>query len=402
MLELEEARQRILSTLSPLGAESIALTTATGRILAAPATSPLDLPPFDNSAMDGYAVQSADLATAGLDQPVPLQLRGRVAAGEVFDGAITSGSCVRLFTGSPLPAGADAVVMQEDTRVDATRPTVIWFHDTVKPWENVRFRGEDVKRSATMANAGDALTVGRVGLLAAVGLDKVVVGVPPQVALLATGSELIEGGRPPAPGKIYESNRAMLAALVRQAGGVPIIFPLVEDTLTATRNALRDAAAQCHVVVTAGGVSVGEFDFVKQAFEELGGELAFWRVAIKPGKPFVFGRSHGKFLFGLPGNPVSALVTFLLLVRPALRRLQGATDPALPKSFGVLVEPLENPGDRRHFVRVFLDEHGRVRSTGAQASHILSSLAQANALVDVPPHATLPVGATVPVIRWEV
>jgi len=225
--------------------------------------------------------------------------------------------------------------------------------------------------------------------------------VSPRVALLATGSELIEGGLPPAPGKIYESNRSMLAALVRQAGGVPIILPLVEDTLTATRNALRDAVAQCDVVVTAGGVSVGEFDFVKQAFEELGGELAFWRVAIRPGKPFVFGRSHGKFLFGLPGNPVSALVTFLLLVRPALRRLQGATDPALPKSFGVLVEPLENPGDRRHFMRVFLDEHGDVRSTGVQSSHILSSLAQANGLVDVPPHATLSAGATVPVIRWE-
>jgi len=402
MLELEEARQRILSAVSPLGSESVSLTAAAGRVLATQVASPLDLPPFDNSAVDGYAVQSADLATAARDQPVSLQLRGRVAAGEVFDGAIESGSCVRLFTGSPLPAAADAVIMQEETHVDATQPAVVWFHDTVKPWENIRLRGEDVKRGVPVARAGDGLTTGHVGLLGAVGFCEVTVGVSPQVAVLATGSELVESGLPLPPGRIYESNRSMLAALVKQAGGVPRIFPIVQDTLAATRNALLEAVTRCDVVVTSGGVSVGEFDFVKQAFEELGGELEFWRVAIKPGKPFVFGRSHGRLLFGLPGNPISALVTFLLLVRPALRRLQGATDPDLPKSLGVLDEPLENSGDRRHFMRVFLDDRSHVRSAGVQASHILSSLALANGLVDVPPRATVPVGASVSVMRWEV
>ena len=401
MLELEEARHRILSTVSPLGSESVAPLAAAGRVSAAPVVSPIDLPLFDNSAMDGFAVQSADIASAKLDRPVRLQLRGRIAAGEAPDQTVTSGSCVRLFTGSPLPRGADAVVMQEDTRVDGAQPEFVWFHDSVRPWENVRLRGEDVKSGALVINSGETLTVGRIGLLAALGLNEVIVGKSPRVALLATGSELVEGGCPLAPGRIYESNRVMLASLVRRAGGVPVVFPLVQDTLAATRNALREALTGCDAVVTTGGVSVGEFDFVKKAFEELGGELAFWRVAIKPGKPFAFGHSDGKLLFGLPGNPISALVAFLLLVRPALRRLQGASDPAIPASVGVLAEPLENRGDRRHFMRVFLDEKGSVRSTGLQASHVLGSLARANGLVDVPPRTTLQEGATVQVTQWE-
>jgi molybdopterin molybdotransferase len=245
------------------------------------------------------------------------------------------------------------------------------------------------------------VTFGRIGLFAAAGLSELRVSRQPRVGLLATGNELVESGRPLQPGQIYESNRAMLAELVKRAGARPEIFPLVPDTMEATRAALENALARCDAAITTGGVSVGEFDFVKAAFEQMGGELNLWRVAIKPGKPFVFGRAGGKLLFGLPGNPVSALVTFLLLAHPALARMQGAGETGLSECPGMLTGPLTNPADRRHFMHVVQDRAGRVRSAGAQASHLLSSIACANGLVDVPPHTTLASGATVTVLRWD-
>jgi molybdopterin molybdotransferase len=220
------------------------------------------------------------------------------------------------------------------------------------------------------------------------------------VGLLATGSELLVAGQPLAPGKIYESNRLALSVLVNRVGAIPKIFPLVPDTRADTLAALKKAFAECDIVITSGGVSVGEMDFVKSAFEEIGGSLEFWKVAIRPGRPFVFGRFREKFLFGLPGNPVSAFVTFLLLVRPALLRWQGATAVDLPVSLGVLAEPISNSGDRRHFMRVTMDAEGRIRSAGIQGSHVLSSLANANGLLDLPPKTILPVGTTVAVMRW--
>jgi molybdopterin molybdotransferase len=221
------------------------------------------------------------------------------------------------------------------------------------------------------------------------------------VALLATGSELREAGTELGSGQIYESNRIGLAALISNAGAVARILPLVSDDLEGTRRALEKAFAHADIVVTCGGVSVGEFDFVKQAFEQMGGKLDFWKVAIKPGRPFVCGQWKGKLLFGLPGNPVSAHVTFLLLVRPAVLRYQGATEVRLPVSHGELAEPLDNRGSkRRHFIRVMTSE-GKVCSAGVQASHVLSSLAEANGLVDVPPDAIVPAGTFVQVLRWE-
>ncbi|MDB6110578.1 MAG: Molybdenum cofactor synthesis domain protein [Pedosphaera sp.] len=401
MLEYEAALARILATIPATQPERVPLAQAHRRILAERILSPLDLPPFDNSAMDGYAVRAKDVQGATTDSPKSLRLRGKVAAGETFTGAVETGGCVRIFTGSPLPPGADAVIMQEDTRTDPSKPDTVWFLDAVKPWENVRFRGEDMKHGVVADEAGGELSAGRVNLLAALGLAGVMVGKQPLTGLLASGSELIEAGQPLTPGGIYESNRIGLAALITQAGAVPKVFPLVKDTLAETREALAAAFAECDVVITSGGVSVGELDFIKSAFEELGGELQFWKVAIKPGRPFVFGQWRGKFLFGLPGNPVSAFVTFLLLVRPALRRWQGAAEVNLPRQTAALAESLSNSGGRRHFMRVRIDDAGLVRSAGTQASHILHSLASANALVDVPPGTTLPAGSPVQALRWE-
>lgn len=400
MLELEDALARMLSALPAPEAESAAVIAACGRVLLEPARAPAPLPPFDNSAMDGYALRAADTVSASSAHPVRLRIAGKTAAGETFPGQVGPNQCVRLFTGSPLPHGADAVVMQEDTRFDPSLPGEVLVLEAAKPWENVRLQGEDIKPGTEITARGTVLGIGHISLLAAAGIAKVQAGRRPHVALLATGSELREPGQPLAPGQIYESNRAGLAPLIQRAGGVPTVFPLVPDTLSETRASLETAFRERDIVVTSGGVSVGEMDFVKRAFEEIGGELQFWKVAIKPGRPFVFGRLGKKFLFGLPGNPVSALVTCLLLVRPALLRWQGAVDVS-PRTWpGVLADPLVNDGPRRHFLRVRVDAQGAVRSSGTQASHMLSSLAAANGLVDVPPATTLPQGATVPVIVW--
>lgn len=402
MLELEQALEKILSSIPAPKSERIPLSEAHRRVIVEQVLSATPLPAFDNSSVDGYAIRAADVEQANSNNPVSLSLVGKVTAGESFAGQLSSGQCIRIFTGSPLPTGADSVVMQEDTRLDAGSPQAVWFLDSVKPWENVRFRSEDVKRGDVLAWNGDILNAAQAGLLAATGVAHVNVGSRPALALIATGSELKEAGVAQlAAGQIYESNRAGLAPLIENAGGLPVIFPIVPDDVGATRDALERAFSACDMVVTCGGVSVGEMDFVKSAFEELGGHLEFWKVAIKPGRPFVFGCNGDKFLLGLPGNPVSAFVTFLLLVRPAILRWQGAARTGLPASCGTLAEPFSNPGGRRHFMRVVVDAKGLVRSAGTQASHILSSLARAQGLLDVPPKTTLVAGTSVEVLRWE-
>jgi len=396
VLDLETAVAQVLAALPAPLTERISLSAAVGRVLTEKIVSPLDLPAFDNSAMDGYAVRAADVQGAKPESPVRLHLRTRIPAGEQFSGELAPGECARLFTGAPLPRGADAVVMQEDTRAEGEQVLIL---DTVHPGENVRFQGEDVRHGAALAESGGEITPGLIGLLGAVGFGEITVGRRPVVGLIATGSELREAGQPLSPGQIYESNRSMLAPLITQAGAIAKIYPLVPDTLAATRTALETAFHECDLVITSGGVSVGEMDFVKAAFEALGGELQFWKVAIRPGKPFVFGKLGGKFLFGLPGNPVSAFVTFLLLVRPALRHWQGARAITLPTFPAVLGEPISNSGNRRHFMRVRVEAAGKVFSAGKQSSHALASLATADGLLDVPPETIWAAGRSVQVLH---
>jgi molybdopterin molybdotransferase len=274
--------------------------------------------------------------------------------------------------------------------------------DSVRPWENVRLRGEDVRAGTPLVRAGETLTPGHLCLVSAGGLASVSVARRPVVGIIATGSELKEPGERLLPGQIYESNRVGLAALLKLAGARPVIYPVVPDVLQATEQALTLAFSQCDLVLTVGGASVGELDLVKPAFSRLGGELHFWKIAIRPGRPFLFGAWNGKFLFGLPGNPVSAVVTLLLLVWPAVRRWQGALQVELPAVTGILQEPLVNRGDRRHFMRVIWESTGEIRPAGAQESHVLGSLATARGLVDVPPQTSLPAGTSVLVRVWEI
>ena len=398
MIELEQALARIAGAIQPLPCELIALHESAHRHLAQDIVAPISLPPFDNSAMDGYALRAEDVGKASFEQPAQLKLIGAVAAGAQFTGTIAPGTCIRIFTGSPMPRGADAVVMQEDTRAAGETVAVL---DAVKPWENVRFAGQDVKQGAVVGRAGDHLSAARIALLGALGLERIAAHQRPVVQIVSTGTELVEPGNPLRPGQIYESNRTAISSLAESVGAKTILSPLVPDTLEATTGALRAAFERSDAVITTGGASVGEHDFVKAAFESMGGSLDFWRVAIKPGKPFVFGKLGKKFLFGLPGNPVSAFVTFLLLVRPALSKLQGATDLELPAFPGVLEEPIQNRGERRHFMRVVVDKRGRIKSAGLQASHALASLAGANGLLDLPPNVSWPAGKQVYALRWE-
>jgi molybdopterin molybdotransferase len=397
MLPLEEARDRILAAIQPLPVQEIALAEGANRVLAADITASINLPRFDNSAVDGYAVRSDDLQRASEAKPVLLPVVAEIPAGEPFSGTIGAQTCARIFTGSPLPSGADAVVMQEDVQPASDG---VLFREPARPWENVRLGGEDVKAGSRVLEAGERLTVGAIALAGALGIAKLRVHRRPVVALLATGSELREPGEKLLPGQIYESNRTALAGLIRGAGGEPRWFPLVPDNLEATRTALHQAFEQCDLVITSGGVSVGELDFVKEAFQALGGEMDYWRVAIRPGKPFVFGRLATKHFFGLPGNPVSALVTALLLACPAILRAQGARHVDPFSHPAIAAEQFRNPTDRRHFMRVRVDDAGHAHLSGLQASHALGSLAACNGLVDVAPGSIIERGAQVRVIRF--
>jgi molybdopterin molybdotransferase len=395
VIDLETAVARIRAEMPAPQPEPVPLAAARGRVLAESVRASLDLPPFTNSAVDGYAVRAAETSGASVGAPVRLRRCGRVAAGDSAAILLGPGECARVFTGAPVPVNADAVVMQEDTRQEADQ---VWVLDAALPGENVRDRGEDVRCGAEVAGAGTEVSEGVIGLLGALGVGSVQVGRRPRVGILVTGSELREAGATLAPGQIYESNRAMLAALVERSGGVARSYPIVADTLAATRAALERALGENDLVVTCGGVSVGKLDFVKEAFEACGGTLHFWRIAMRPGKPFVFGRWNESFLFGLPGNPVSAFVTYLLLVRPAVRHWQGAAEVTLPSRPAVLGEAIGNPGDRRHFVRVRWDDSGRVVSAGKQGSHVLTSLAAAQALLEVPPQTQWAAGRSVTVL----
>ena len=397
MLSLEEAVERSLAAAPLLGSEIVPLADAGGRFVASPLKAGVSLPGFDNSAMDGYAARSADLNGATTESPVELSCIGVIPAGAHPVDKVGEGTCMRIFTGSPIPRGADAVIMQEDCSTPGDGHTVR-CNDSIKPWENIRLKGEDVREGDPLITAGIRITAGTIGLLAATGHHSVEVGLRPKVGLVTTGSELVEPPGELQPGEIYESNRAMLASLVSKANGLPTPYPIVPDTLETTMAALGRAFAENDAVLTSGGVSVGDHDHVRPAIERLGGSLDFWKVAVKPGKPFVLGQVGGKPVFGMPGNPVSAIITYLLMVRPALLKMQGASEWRLAKRPGRLADELVNKGDRRHFVRVTIDDLGLVRSVGGQRSHMLGSLAKSNSLVDLPPGSRLAKGDPVDVL----
>lgn len=422
LLRLEEARERMLHGVEPLPAEAVELSAAAGRVLAEAVVAKLTLPPWNNSAMDGFAVRSADVTGASAEQPVRLRVVGEVAAGHVPEGRVMPGTGMRVLTGGMMPDGADAVVPVEETDAAqgvAALPDWVSILHSAEAGAHVRRIGSDLMTGDRLVEAGASLTPQALAVIAAAGHGTVCVHRRPRVAVLATGDELVAAGEMVGPAQIHDSNSVSIAAQAADAGADIIRLGIAPDSSEAVLRLLCEGIASADVVVATGGVSVGAHDLVKDGFAAVG-KMRLWRVAIQPGKPLAFAlaeRPDGSVarLFGLPGNPVSSFVTFELFVRPVLRRLSGHTDLSGRDVVRArLTEDVSSAPGRRTFVRVRLvreivetrdgapgtDWHAI--PSGGQGSHVLSALAHADGLAVVPEDVeTLPAGSVVDVIRLD-
>jgi molybdopterin molybdotransferase len=388
----------ILETVTPLAGERVGLFEATGRVLAEEIHSEREVPPFDNSAMDGYAVRWEDIREASAEKPAKLSVLEVIQAGAVPTQTVTAGTASKIMTGAVVPPGADTVIRVEDTQEQDGRVSIRKTNDA---GANVRNKGEDIHTGQTVLEKGRVLRPADIGLLASVGRSFVLVRQRPRVAILSTGNELVEVDGRLQPGQIVNSNAYTLAAAVQEAGGLPVPLEIARDTLDETRTALNESVRH-DVVLSTGGVSVGDFDFVKAAMDELGMKRLFWQVAQRPGKPLTFGLLKERLYFGLPGNPVSALVCFYLYVRPTLRLMLGYTKPFPPVVAANVSEDIPKAKNLTEFVRCqLIQQNGQyaVRSTGTQSSGVLSSLSLGQGLIIGPQELTmLPKGMEVKVI----
>jgi molybdopterin molybdotransferase len=387
VLTVPEAVAQITADIQPCSVERIAVLDSLGRVLAADAVARYTLPQCDNSAMDGYAVRSVDVAAASVERPVVLPVPETIAAGGFASRALGAGEAMRIMTGAPIPEGADTVVRVEDTDGGLERVIIRNARDVKK---NIRPRGEDYQDGATVMTAGTPVAAAQLGVLASLGYGKVDVHRRPVVAIAGSGDELVDLDRFDevlAGKKIVASNRYTLDGLVRQAGGIPKHLGNAADTPESLR-AVLERSRGCDLLVTSAGASVGEFDYTRQVLESLGADLRFWRVRMRPGAPLGFGTLDGMPWLGLPGNPVSAMVTFELFARPAIRRMLGHTRLFRRPLSAVLDEPVSIGAKLMHFLRAVTrvrdDGAVAVRLTGPQGSGILTSMSQANALLIIP------------------
>lgn len=393
MISVEEARERVLARIQRLEAEEVPLLEALDRVLAEDIASDVDIAPFDNSAMDGYAVRSADVAAASEDAPAELDVVEHIPAGAFPQVTVGEGQASRIMTGAPVPEGADAVVMVERTRAvrgegGAGGRTAVLA--SARVGENIRKRGEDVRRGEVVLAAGEVVSPAAVGLMAAMGRPRVKVYRRPRVAIVATGDELVGIDELPGPGKIRNANSYSLAAQVLAAGGEPHILPVARDNAPDTR-AIISRAPEFDLMVSTGGVSMGDFDVVKDVLLELG-RMDFWKVAMRPGAPQTYGVIGETPFFGLPGNPTSTMVGFELFVRPALLKMEGRTALDRPTVVARLTHDVRKKADRRYFLRARLtkvDDGYTVTLSGAQSSAMLTSMHHADCLASVPQGVSL-------------
>jgi molybdopterin molybdotransferase len=397
-LSVDEALERILARIEPLEPTEVGLLDALGGVLTEDATADRDVPPFRNSAMDGYAVRGADVARDG----VTLRVVGAIAAGSMPDRAVEAGEAIRIMTGAPMPDGADTVVRVEDTDNGAA---VVTINKATPKGLAVRQAAEDLRKGEVVLARGTLLRHPEIGVLASIGRAKVNVVRRPNIAVLSTGDELVDIDEEPGPGKIRDANRYSLAAAVRATGCAAFELGIARDSADDLRHALGNAAFG-DLVVTSGGVSVGDHDHVKPVVDAMG-QMDFWSIALRPGRPLAFGELRTKRgavpIFGLPGNPVSALLTFELFVRPALLKMSGRTKLHRRRVQARLLDRIEKPVGLRMFARGIYDAAaGTVRSTGPQGSGILRSMSLANALIDLPePTAATDPGDTVNVVLTD-
>lgn len=384
MLSVRAALDQILRSVPRLGAERTGLLDAVGRVLSEDVQSLRDVPGYANSAMDGYAVRHGDLGRL----PARLRVTGTAAAGADAIPPVGAGEAVKIMTGAPIPAGADTVVRVEDTRREADH-VVVEAHGAAG--SHIRLAGEDVRAGAVVLWQGRQLTPADIGLAGSIGRSLLLVHRRPRVAILSTGNELVEADQPIAPGQVVNSNAYALAAAVTEAGGIPVALAIVRDTREEIREAFTEAA-RADAILSTGGVSVGDFDYVRAVMDEIGVERSFWKVAQKPGKPLTFGMLGGRPYFGLPGNPVSSLVCFYLYARPALRRMLGHTAVHLPTIGATLTHDLKKAEGLTEFIRCRLErKDGRwtATSTGTQSAAVLSSMSQGQGLIVGPAEESL-------------
>jgi len=398
MIPLEEAQAYVLDGCAPLEPVRVDTPDALGLVTAEPILCNELVPPFDNTAVDGYAVIAADTT----DAPVELRVVGAIAAGEAPTTAVTPGTAIRIMTGAPLPSGADAVVMVEDTSAGDGDSTVT-VHASVDAGSAVRRAGEDMRPGRQVFDSGTLLQPGHLGVLATLGIESISVRPRPRVGVISTGDELVEGPQPLEPGQIRDSNRRTLLSMVAQAGCTPVDLGLIRDDEDAVEHALRTGAADCDAIISSGGVSMGDFDYVKVVLSRIA-DMRWMQIAIKPAKPMAFGTLDGIPVFGLPGNPVSSMVSFELFARPGLRKMMGVAADALhrPRILATAEAALpRHPDGKTHFARVVMRwDDGRpvVRSAGGQGSHQLSAMAGADALAVLPDGDGLAAGDTVSIL----
>lgn len=395
LTRLEDALEQILGQVPvPDASEIIDLADSLGRVLAEDYRVPADVPPADNSAVDGYALRLTDLADGR-----PLPISNRIPAGAA-PSALTPGTAVRIFTGSEIPDGADSVVMQEDTRLEGGNLVVT---SAIKDGQNIRRRGQDLAEGALALPAGTRIRPQEMGLLASIGHARLSVRPRLKVAFFSTGDELVSPGQALGPGQIYNSNRFMLAGLLAEAGCELVTSDTLKDVRESTRDALQRAASGADLMITTGGVSVGEEDHVRAVMEEMG-SLSLWRLAIKPGKPLAFGKISGTPVLGLPGNPGSVLATFLMVGMPLIRHLQGRNDPNITGDRVAVNFPVEKTSIRREFLRVRrakVEERPVLEAHPNQGSGLLSSACWADGLAVVPENTTLEPGDLVTYLSFE-
>jgi molybdopterin molybdotransferase len=395
VLSVEEALDRILAAVHVLEPERVGLLEASGRVLAEQIAADRDIPPLTNSAMDGYAVRGVDVAQA----PARLRVVGEVTAGHVSAAAVEPGTTMRIMTGAPVPDGADTVVRFEDTRPDGDWVEILVAY---APGRNVRQAGEDVRAGQVVLQCGQILRPQEIGMLAAVGRVEAAVVRQPKVAILATGDEVVPPDQPPGPSQIRDANSHTIAAQVQRYGGLPLLLGVAHDQEALVQQGMREALTQgADLIITSGGVSVGDFDLVKQVLAAEG-EMHFWSLNMKPGRPLAFGVVDGVPLLGLPGNPVAAMISIELFGRPALLKMQGFTDWSRPTVRARLTQPVARKDGRRHYLRVRLwetDTGYEATLTGDQGSGILNSLVEADGLAVIPETVDhLPAGAEVTVL----